>query len=129
MATAKFDKAVLTNINADLKAAIAAVSAKYGIDLSSGNVNFSDYQFTTKVTGKIIGGVSDDKAKAEWELYAPFYGLKTEWFGMTFKDGQLTMKVVGINTRSPKNMIKIECVETGKGFKCNDGYIKSKCGK
>ena len=57
---ASFNPTALSSIRADMVAALAAVEAKYGIKIGLGKINYTDSDFTCKMTTMIADTVSYD---------------------------------------------------------------------
>ena len=123
---ASFNPAALSAIRADMVAALAAVEAKYGIKIGLGKINYTDSDFTCKMTTMIADTVADataDGAKVGPKWVADFnrsyfafvpkwvadfnrsyfaFGLKKEDLGRVIKYQGRDLKLVG--TRSRANM-------------------------
>jgi hypothetical protein len=108
---ASFNPAALSAIRADMAAALAAVEAKYGIKIGLGKINYTDSDFTCKMTTMIADMVAEataDGAKVDPKWVADFnrsyfaFGLKKEDLGRVIKYQGRDLKLVG--TRSRANM-------------------------
>ena len=103
----KFDKANLQKIRADLN----AVLAKYGIDqnleLTIGNIKFSDAEFKTQLSVKVVGAKTMANKILEEEVR--FLGLKMEGLG--------GRKLVDYKARNYAYPFIYE--QNGKRFKCS----------
>ena len=108
---ASFNPAALSAIRADMAAALAAVEAKYGIKIGLGKINYTDSDFTCKMTTMIADAVAEataDGAKVDPKWVVDFnrsyfvFGLKKEDLGRVIKYQGRDLKLVG--TRSRANM-------------------------
>lgn len=120
MATVKtFDRANLKTIRADLEAALAAVSAKHGIALSTGSISFNANSFTTKVTAVVANtatGATVDPQEVKWAAAFNknhfFTGLKKTDLGKTIKIPSLgTVTIVGLRPKAKAQVV----VKSGSG--------------
>lgn len=114
MATVKtFDRANLKTIRADLEAALAAVSAKHGIALSTGSISFNANSFTTKVTAVVANtatGATVDTQEVKWAAAFnknyPFTGLNKTDLGKTISIPRLgTVKIVGMRPKANAQIV------------------------
>ena len=106
-----FNPAALSAIRADMVAALASVEAKYGIKIGLGKINYTDSDFTCKMTTMIADTVAEataDGAKVDPKWVVDFnrsyfvFGLKKEDLGRVIKYQGRDLKLVG--TRSRANM-------------------------
>jgi len=106
-----FNPAALSAIRADMVAALASVEAKYGIKIGLGKINYTDSDFTCKMTTMIADPAAEataDGAKVDPKWVADFnrsyfaFGLKKEDLGRVIKYQGRDLKLVG--TRSRANM-------------------------
>lgn len=116
----QFDKVNLKVIRKDIDAALKEVMQKHGIDLSIGNISFSSGKFTTRLTGKVE--VSEENKEM---LTIPMFQVHGFNVGDTFKHNTKTMKIVGYNSRRPKNCVELED-QNGKKFTASIDAVKAK---
>lgn len=104
---------------------VRELAAKHGFDVTKSRAKFTDSEFTLSL-GCALKGVAPEKTVrgANLNYFGPLCGLPADLLGRTFKGGTLrNMKVVGFNTRAPKNKIELERVD-GKRFKCSTVLVK-----
>jgi hypothetical protein len=119
MALTKFDRPTLQRLRTDIEAALAAVSnINPGLKLTLGKVRFTDVSFTVDLRASVVWeGGADLGAKAQFEAYAPAYGLDAADFGKTFVAGRGTAyRIAGVQPRRHTRPILGERVEDGKRF-------------
>ena len=104
----KFDKATLQAIRRDLNAVLAKYAEANGMEMSVGNIKFSDGDFEAKVNAKIKGAKTMTDKILESVMAAR--GLQEMGTG--------GRKLVGYNSRSYKYPFVYE--KGGKRFKCSD---------
>jgi len=106
---AKFDKATLKALRAEMEAVLDKYGTKSGLDISVGSMRFSDAEVTIKVEAKIKGAVS--RSTQLVETMAKARGLV-----MKNKHGDV---LTSYNTRAHKMPFVYKCASTGKMFKCS----------
>lgn len=92
---------------------------KYGVNLDFGNTRFSSEGLTTKLEVLNVVGSLEDTLKEKYKKNAVLSGDQRviEAFGKEVRIGSKELKVVGYNTRAPKNPIELEDKNGGK-YKC-----------
>ena len=92
---------------------------KYGVNLDFGNTRFSSEGLTTKLEVLNVVGSLEDTLKEKYKKNAVLSGDQRviEAFGKEVRIGSKELKVVGYNTRAPKNPIELEGKNGGK-YKC-----------
>jgi hypothetical protein len=129
-----FDKVNLKQLRADIDAAFVAIRQKHGVTLSIGNISYSPDKATSRLTMVAIGdsNVATDpraaalaKAQVEFKRCASSFGLKPEQYGMIFKYGRETYKLVGLKPRAPKMPILATNVADGRTYKLPESSIAS----
>ncbi len=102
MPITKITSAVARDIDADIKAAVASVESKWGVDINVGGGTYNADSFTTKLKVSLSGV---DMAKKEWDRYAFRFGLKDEQYGTIFHHGGESFTVAGIRPKARKHPI------------------------
>ena len=109
-----FNPAALSSIRADMVAALAAVEAKYGIKIGLGKINYTDSDFTCKMTTMIADTVAeatadgakvDPKWVADFNRYYLSYGLQASDLGKEFDFQGKKAKLVGSRVRADKQIV------------------------
>jgi len=116
----KFNKSNVRQFRADITDALKAVEKQHGVSFSIGNIRFTDNDFRTKLECFSVtdnSGNSVDAAKVAFEQKAFRVGVKKSAYGQTFKQGNRTFKIVGINTRAKVYPIQAESVNRGTRYK------------
>jgi hypothetical protein len=102
MKVSKITSAIAGSIDKDIKAALAAVEEKWGVNIAVGGGTYTNDSFTTKLKVSVAGV---DMAKKEWDRYAFRFGLKDEQYGTTFQFSGETFTVAGIRPKARKQPI------------------------
>jgi hypothetical protein len=133
----QFDKSNLKDLRKDLEAALASVAKKHGIAITFKNINFYAPDFITAKTTLEMTALGDSsaasdpraaalvKAQADFKAYASSFGLTPEQYGVTFKHGRDTYKLVGFKPRSPRFPILATNVANGTTYKLPESAIAS----
>lgn len=119
----KFNKVEFNNFRNDLKDAVKELESKYNVKIDPENISFSHLEFTLKL--KVVKheeGIDVDKEKFEKECR--YYGFSKEHYKASFVVQGKEYKLVGFNSRSPKNNCSILEVCSGKTYKTNDQVVK-----
>ena len=122
-----FDRSNLRLLTGDIQTALKSVADKYGISLTYKSARFSVSNVTIKLEGAVIGagGVVETKEHRDWKLYAPGYGLKTEWLGKAFIHGPDQFVISGLATRKSKYPVLATNVRNQKRFKFPVNTVKT----
>ena len=75
-------KTELTAIRTDLIAALDTIAETHGLTMSLGGMTYDDAGFRTKITAH--RGSAEDAERAEFERYAPRFGVTAAHFGHEF---------------------------------------------
>lgn len=121
-----FDRSNLRVLADDIRTALKSVASKHGISLTYKNARFSASNVTIKLEGAVIGtgGVVETKEHQDWKLYAPRYGLNTEWLGKAFVHGPDQFVISGLSTRKSKYPVLATCIRNQKRFKFPANTVK-----
>ncbi len=103
----KFDKVTLQAIRRDLNAVLAKYAQANGMEMSVGNIKFSEGDFEAKVNAKIVGA----KTMTDKILESVIASRGLQEVGLAGR------KLVGYNSRSYKYPFVYE--QNGKRFKCS----------
>ena len=101
----------LTSFISDFESAVKDLEKKYGVQIDLGNVRYSDFNFSTKMTVSNAGS-KEEAAKRNWDLNCSLFGFKKEHFGQEILVTGKTMKIVGIKPRNRKYPIIVESAGT-----------------
>jgi hypothetical protein len=125
-------KETLQRLRPEINAALAAVGAKFGLNISAGSARFDDLQATFKlhVTQASMEGRQQvlDQAKDEFERLARMHGMRADWFGKRITIQGVAFTVSGLNPSRPKNCVKITRARDGKGFICSPEVLVRQLG-
>jgi len=106
----------------DFKDAVEYLERKWAIDISIGNISYSQSSFTTKM--QVINGLKEDFDRQEFEKYATRYGLKPTDFHREVKDTNGNdVKIIGISPKSRKYPIIVERLSDNKKYKYMLNYL------
>lgn len=125
--TEEMTKTKVQAIMKDMEKALKEIEKKHGVKITrSGNVRFSDIDFNAKFKVEVDNqDVVEDKEREKFELYAKLEGFNPDGFGKTINDRGLVLKVIGFNTRAPKNPIRLED-ENGRKYRMSLAGYKMK---
>lgn len=115
---AQFDKSTLKALRAEMQEVMNKYAVNANLDISVGNMSYSDAEVTIKVGAKIKGAVTMTDRILEGEVTR--YGLK-----MVNASGDT---ITGYNTRAGKYPFQYTCGSTGKRYKCSTVQAKLKFG-
>ena len=110
----KFDKATLNALRSEMQEVMNKYAVKTNLDITVGNMRFSDAEVTIKVEAKIKGGVT--RSDVMLEAMAKSAGLK-----MTNSNGDT---LTGYNSRAKAYPYQYTCGTTGKRYKCSTPQAK-----
>lgn len=117
----KFSKQNLPAVRADIAAALAAVEKKYGIQLSVGNIRFTDNDFKAQlvaVTNDAASAVAPEGVKLtagviKWQKsfkeYAGIWGLKATDLGAEISVGGKKYKIIGARPKATNKIVLGDC--------------------
>ncbi|MNK47838.1 hypothetical protein D3C87_666580 [compost metagenome] len=111
----QFTKSNVMAFAKDLEAAMQEVAAKYGVELSTGNVKFQESEFTTPLTVKLLGENGETQLTKSLLQLMDIMGIQ--------QNGTRGRRIVGYNGR--KKQAWIFTVEGREGkFVCTDAEAK-----
>lgn len=64
-------------------------------------------------------GTGKNAAQRKWEMHAPAYGLRAEWFGKEYMSINRRMRIVGWNPRARCYPVQVMSVASGRRYKVN----------
>ena len=110
----------------DFKDAIKALEVKHDIKLKIGNISYSTdgTGFTSRLTASNTMVNGKDVAKMKFNKACEIYGFQPTDYNRVFTVRGQRLKLVGFNSRAPKNPCKIEDADTGAKYKCGKDYVK-----
>ena len=119
----QFDRQSLRALRADLDSAMATIAAKYGIQLSAGNISFTSDTATIKVAAGIIKNGTAVTAEAKsFEQYKNLVGLGAFKVGDSINIQGKQYTITGYKPRSSKAPV---CVEhRGSKYKVSVDMVK-----
>jgi len=110
----------------DFKDAMRALEAKHGVKASIGSITYhpDGTNFTSRltVTNETVNG--KDVAQIKFDSTCNRYGFEPSDYNREFTVRGQRLKLVGFNSKAPKNPCKIEDVATGAKYKCGEDYVK-----
>lgn len=107
----------------DVDEALRSVGEKYGVDIQSKDISYSNYDFTLKLYVLKNDGNNDGK-KQLFAEHCKFYGFEESDYEREFTVDGKNYKLVGFNVNSPKNCCSIYCTSNGNTYKCSSEYVK-----
>ena len=118
----QFDRQTLRALRVDLDSAMATIAAKYGIQLSAGNISFTSETATIKVQAGIVknGTVVTKEAKT-FDQYKRLVGLGHLSVGDSIQLQGKSYTIAGYKPRS-KNAVVVE--REGRSYKCSVDMVK-----
>jgi len=117
----KIDKAACGLIRDRINKELAEAVAKLGLTAKAGHASYDDHSVTIRVEVALAGF---DKARHEFDAYCHMYGLTLRDYGSTFRRGNATYKIVGLNPNAPKYPIIAE-LPSGKRYRFTLDAIKT----
>jgi hypothetical protein len=118
-----FDKSRAKRIHDDLNALLQDFAERNGLEFQPSRARFSTYDFGKKVQFKVKSSAAqeanDSELRASFVSNARKFGYDASLFGKIVKIAGAEYRVVGVNTRSRKQPIKLERVSDKRDFKCN----------
>jgi hypothetical protein len=128
MSITSFDRTTMRALGREIEDAVAAVAAKHGISLKYAGGTFDANNFTMKIAGATIAQNGDviTKAHADFEKYAPIFGLAPTDLGRQFRTpAGKEYRISGLKPASSKFPVLATQVGTGKTFKFPAGAVVS----
>ena len=122
-----FTKQELKQFRIDFQNAVSDLEKKYEAKISLGDIRFSSYEFSGRITVKktsipISDGKTISPEQYEFEKYCELYGLQKEDFGKVLTMNGRKFKISGINTKASKNCVNI--TGNGKQYKTSVEQVK-----
>jgi uncharacterized protein YejL (UPF0352 family) len=114
MKFAKFDRQNLNSLRAEMQAVLEKYGVASNLEITVGNMKFSESEVEIKVKAKVKGAKTFTNAILESR--AASLGLK-----MKNANGD---ELVEYNTRAHKMPFVFKCAKTGKMFKCDERMVK-----
>ena len=119
----QFNSKDFTNFRNDVNEALEEIANKYGVNITTGKIKYSEFDFTMELKAiKQEEGL--DGNQKEFEKVCFLFGFKPEHYKARFSLQGREFELVGFNPRSPKNCCSIKSVTDGKGYKCGDEAVK-----
>ncbi len=115
-----FDRTTCGLVKADVMDALKAVALKHGIQFNAkaGTYNPDGTNFSFKLEAATIGdnGIAETPERTNFQRLAGMYGLQAEWLDKTFRHGDDTMTIIGLNTKKHKNPVLCKSKVNGKTY-------------
>lgn len=108
MKISQFNKQNLPQLRIDLNNALKAVAELHGIDLSLGNMSFTDTETTVKLTARVKSNISLNTL-VNWRLKN--LGLPEDLMGKSFVFKNKTYTVTSLNTKPVKYPVEAKTLE------------------
>lgn len=96
----------LKNFRNDFENAVKALSEKYNVEISLGNINYTSDKFSSKLSAANKDD-SVDKEKRDFESVCGAYAFKPGDYNSNIMIRGKEFRFVGFNTNAPKNCCKI----------------------
>ena len=108
-------KTDLDAMRADLIAALDTVAATHGLTMSLGGMTYDSDGFRVKITAH--RGSAEDAERAEFERYAPRFGVTAAHFGyeFTLNNGK-QFRLIGFRPSAPKRPVVGRSSANGKKY-------------
>jgi len=125
---AQITRTNIAQIRAELEAAMKAIYAKHGVDVTVGRISYNDASFRCKIEGNVRGAGATasvtPKAAALGKVAALLLG-KDFSETKTYKNASLGLvKVTGYNSKAFKYPFIITQVATGKSYRVTQETVK-----
>lgn len=117
-----FDRTNLKRVRASIVAKLKEVEAEFGINLTDGNIRFSENSFTMKL--EATTGNPADAAKEKWDAYCFRIGMRPEDFGKTFNVRGDEFRIDGYITKGKKYQVSVSKTSNGRGYKMTASMVK-----
>ena len=124
-------KSNIANIRSDVEAALKAIYAKHGVDVTVGRITYTASNFRCKIEGVVRAAVGSTATPADPRALA----LKSRArliFGNAFKEGGIYNIlglgkgiVTGYNSRARAYPFVVKSVSTGKTYKVSSMIVKA----
>lgn len=109
---------------ADVENALKEVAKKHNVEITTGKITYSTYEFSMKLdVKKADEGI--DIEKDNFTKHCTYYGFSPDDYKLEFSLNNKRFQLVGFNVRSPKNCCSIYCVTDGRTYKCSDEAVKN----
>jgi ABC-type antimicrobial peptide transport system ATPase subunit len=114
------NKAQASAINADVKAALAEVFAKHGLEMGKQNLSFTA---SGEITLNVKAATKEAK-QSNVKMFAIFVNVKEEDIERVFTLGGKELKLADYNARARKMPWVAEEPSTGKRYKLTDEQVQ-----
>lgn len=119
----EFNKSNFEAFRKDVEAALKEVSKKYEVEIKTGKIKYSEYDFTMEIKSvKINEDVNIQQEKFNQVCY--LYNFTPDQYKVEFSSNGKVFQLVGFNTNKPKNCCSLYCVTDGKTYQCNDEMVR-----
>jgi hypothetical protein len=124
MKITSFDRTTVKNLRNDIDSALAALSKKYGIEITAGNASFTSSNVTYKVQAavKSSNGMTMTKEASDFNLYAK-YSLPGFNLGQAIDLQGKEYVIAGWKARAQKNPVIVS--RGGKTYRVSTEMIKA----
>lgn len=124
----EINKGTLKEFRKDLSVALLSLERKYGLKIELPNISYSEKEFHGTLKCFNLGSsgekLADVQSKEDYDLCTAFSSLAGSFgFEFTSNTGEL-LKVIGFNTRRPKNPIELLGVLNGKKYKASENFLR-----
>lgn len=119
----EFNKVNFEAFRNDAKEALREVAEKYDVEISFGNISYTDFEFDLKMHVAKRGDEDTDMSQLKFERECMYYGFKKEDYNKEFIMDGKKFRFVGFNTRARKNVCQILCLADGKTYVCNSMLV------
>lgn len=111
-----FDKQTLDNFRIDFDSAMIDLQEKYGIRIKLGGINYTQTNFTSKITVDLVPEDGKSIDQANFEKYCNLFGLKKEHYGhpVLLQDNTSAV-IVGISITKRKYPVIVK-TKNGKRY-------------
>jgi hypothetical protein len=114
---------VLKNFRTDFAEAVKDLEEKYGVNISIGNISYTETSFHSKLEVTLDSVSPFKKYEDTFNILHQLYGLDKSTLGTTFKSNGITMKFVGLDSKK-RNYPCICTGSNGKRYKMSTEQLK-----
>ena len=123
----------IENISREVMQAVKAISLKYGVEVRDGGGRYSSVSFRKSIEFFVPASAEgidlplcvDQKIVNAYKSMSRVYGLNPEWLNKTFTANGEEFRVVGLDTKKPKNCVILIRTADNARRKCGVEFVKT----
>jgi len=118
--------AALTTLDAEIRAAIAPIAEKYGVEFRRGRGVYGGANGSLKIEISTIGddGKAITQEAEDYKRYASWHEMDPTALGREFSVGIYRYTIVGLKPKSPKYPVIGRRISDGKEYKFTPSVVK-----